>query len=288
MKTMEERETSVPISTPAPASPDGGRPAKVVITNVHKTYVPRGAAPVNALAGIDLEVRPGEFVSIVGPSGCGKSTLLRIVASLDRPTDGLVEIHRTSADGSPTAVVFQEYSIFPWKTVEANVAFGLRMRGESKSHALKVAREWLGKVGLAGFEKALPATLSGGMKQRVAIARAFALDPEVLLLDEPFAALDAQLREVLQEELLDQWQRESGADRSAILVTHSLDESILLGDRVVLMSARPGVIKQVFEVPFARPRTPALRASEQFGVLRDEIWASLREEVAAATERSGS
>ena len=265
--------------TTAPAPTAGGRAPKVTIEAVEKTFVPRSGAPVQALGGVDLVVRNGEFISIVGPSGCGKSTLLRMVASLDRPSAGRIEIRRESGVGSATAVVFQEYSIFPWKTVEANVAFGLRMRGESRAQALEQARSWIAKVGLAGFERALPATLSGGMKQRVAIARAFALGPEVLLLDEPFAALDAQLREVLQEELLDQWQRESGATRSAILVTHSLDEAILLGDRVALMSARPGIIKEVFEVPFGRPRTPALRGTEEFATLRDRIWSSLREEV---------
>lgn len=280
MTTVVPQHTATPAPAPAPgAAAAGGRRPKVRAQAVEKTFVPRGASPVQALGGVDLVVREGEFISIVGPSGCGKSTLLRMVANLDRPSGGRIEINRASEIGSATAVVFQEYSIFPWKTVEANVAFGLRMRGESRSAALEQARKWIAKVGLAGFERSLPATLSGGMKQRVAIARAFALDPEVLLLDEPFAALDAQLREVLQEELLDQWQRESGAHRSAILVTHSLDEAILLGDRVALMSARPGVIKEEFDVPFARPRTPALRGTEEFGALRDRIWASLREEV---------
>jgi NitT/TauT family transport system ATP-binding protein len=276
---VRSQSTSRAADHQQPAPSAGGRPPKVRVDAVEKAFVPRGSAPVQALGGVDLVVRAGEFISVVGPSGCGKSTLLRLVANLDRPSAGRIEIQRESDVGSATAVVFQEYSIFPWKSVEANIAFGLRMRGESRAAALEQARVWIGKVGLTGFERALPATLSGGMKQRVAIARAFALDPEVLLLDEPFAALDAQLREVLQEELLDQWQRESGANRSAILVTHSLDESILLGDRVVLMSARPGIVKEEFDVPFARPRTPALRATEEFGALRDRIWASLREEV---------
>lgn len=265
------------VETAAPRIP------KLRIAGVHKRYPVAKGNDVVALDGIDLDVARGEFISIVGPSGCGKSTLLRLVADLDRPSQGFIEIQHESASRVASSVVFQEYSIFPWKTVENNVAFGLRMQGRSKRESLQIARDWLKRVGLDGFEKSLPSTLSGGMKQRVAVARALALDPEVLLLDEPFAALDAQIREVMQEELLGQWQ-DAGVGRSAVLVTHSLDEAVLLGDRVVLLSGRPGRVRAIFDVPFERPRTPALRGTKEFAELRDEIWSLLREEVIASSE----
>jgi NitT/TauT family transport system ATP-binding protein len=270
---------------PAPATGARGAapppPGKVVIAGVAKTFPSRVGDGVRALAGVDLTIHEREFVSLVGPSGCGKSTLLRMIAGLDRPSDGTITIHREDASRAPTGVVFQDYSILPWKTVEANVAFGLRMRGMSRSAALGEARVWIGKLGLTGFERHYPSTLSGGMKQRVAIARALALNPEVLLLDEPFAALDAQLRDLMQEELLAQWEAD-GHRRSAMLVTHSLDEAILLGDRVVLMTSRPGVVQGCWDVPFPRPRTPEVRAAPEFGQLRDDIWTELRAQVGRA------
>ncbi|MBC9734434.1 ABC transporter ATP-binding protein [Nocardioides marmotae] len=264
------------VSDLGPATP------KLRIENVGKEFELRKGARFKALSDITFDVARGEFVSVVGPSGCGKSTLLRMIAGLDVPSTGSIEISQDVPGRSPTAVVFQEYSIFPWKSVEENVAFGLRMRGEKRKDALVTARSWLKKVNLGGFEKSYPATLSGGMKQRVAVARALALDPEVLLLDEPFAALDAQMREVLQEELLEQWQ-DDGNERSAMLVTHSLDEAILLGDTVVLMSATPGVVRARYDVPFERPRSPHLRGTKEFAELRDLIWNDLREEVLAAS-----
>jgi NitT/TauT family transport system ATP-binding protein len=268
-------------------SPSGGLPPKVVIDNVSKEFASRTGKAFTALDDVSFTIGRGEFVSVVGPSGCGKSTLLRMIAQLDRPSSGQIDIICENSDRSPTAVVFQEYSIFPWKTVEANVAFGLKMRGVKKSQAHATAREWIKKVGLGGFEKNYPGTLSGGMKQRVAVARALALNPEVLLLDEPFAALDAQLREVLQEELLAQWQ-DNDSGRSAMLVTHSLDEAILLGDRVVLMSSSPGRVRASFTVPFARPRTPHIRGSKEFAALREEIWTQLREDVLAVSKANAA
>ncbi len=265
---------SLVVEQPTPAR------SKLSIQGVGKTFETKGAS-FTALRDITFDVARGEFVSVVGPSGCGKSTLLRMIAGLDVPSVGRIDISQDVPGRSPTAVVFQEYSIFPWKTVEENVAFGLRMRGESRKEALETARTWLAKVNLADFAKRYPATLSGGMRQRVAVARALALDPEVLLLDEPFAALDAQMREVLQEELLQQWQ-DNAYGRSAMLVTHSLDEAIMLGDTVVLMSAVPGVVRGRYEVPFERPRDPHLRGAKEFAELRDRIWSDLREEVHAA------
>jgi len=269
-------------ATPGRATdPTGGTAIKVSVRELRKSFSTGTGIAVQALDGVDLDIGEGEFVSLVGPSGCGKSTLLRMIASLDRPSQGQIVINRERRDGTAVGVVFQDYSILPWKTVEANVAFGLRMQGVGRAEALDRSRQWLTRLGLRGFERHYPTTLSGGMQQRVAIARALALNPEVLLLDEPFAALDAQLRELLQEEMLRQWQTD-GHRRSAMLVTHSLDEAILLGDRVVLMSNRPGRISGEWKVPIERPRDPAVRSSAVFAELRDEIWTTLREHVVRA------
>jgi NitT/TauT family transport system ATP-binding protein len=231
---------------------------------------------VHALGPLDLEIEDGEFVCIVGPSGCGKSTFLRMVAGLINPSAGTVEI--AAKTDHPTAMVFQDYSIYPWKKVLDNVRFGLDVAGVDKKEGTERARNYLAKLGLADREDAYPATLSGGMKQRVAIARALAVEPEILLMDEPFAALDAQMRQILQEELLALWQ----ADRRTVLfITHSLDEAILLGDRVLVMSSRPGSIIASKKVPFERPRAPEIRSSAEFAALQGELWELLRQEVHA-------
>jgi NitT/TauT family transport system ATP-binding protein len=200
-----------------------------------------------------------------------------MLAGLETPTEGELRIAHTDKTRPLTGVAFQDYSIFPWKTVRANVAFGLLARGIERSVAYRTAQHWITRLGLAGFENAYPNALSGGMKQRVALARVFALDPEIMLLDEPFAALDAQLRDILQEDLLAQW--EQNRNRTAFFVTHSLDEAILLGDQVVLMSARPGRIKQVYEVPFGRPRSAQVRGTAAFVAFRDTLWQELKTEV---------
>ncbi|GAA0710851.1 ABC transporter ATP-binding protein [Dactylosporangium roseum] len=251
---------------------------KILIKDVAKVYGTRQT--VDALADVNLTIDDGEFVCIVGPSGCGKSTLLRMVANLHRPTAGSVEIVTERAQPWPTAMVFQDYGIFPWKTVEQNVAFGLRPRGVGRAETRQRVGRWLQQMGLTDFAKVYPASLSGGMRQRVSIARAMAVEPEVLLMDEPFAALDAQLRRVLQEELLAIWQKNA---RTVVFVTHSLDEAILLGDRVVVMSARPGRIIGEHHVPFPRPRTPDIRATAEFAALEQRIWEQLRSEVEQAT-----
>jgi NitT/TauT family transport system ATP-binding protein len=232
---------------------------------------------LDALGPFSVDIDDGEFVCIVGPSGCGKSTFLRIVAGLIRPSKGSVEI-RTRGSRNPTAMVFQEYSIYPWKTVLENVRFGLDVAGVRKREGNDRARSYLAKLGLADRERARPDTLSGGMKQRVSIARALAVEPEILLMDEPFAALDAQLRTVLQEELLHLWQSDQ---RTVVFVTHSLDEALLLGDRVVVMSARPGQLLASVNVPFDRPRAPEIRATAEFARLQAELWDLLRHEVEA-------
>lgn len=263
----------------------GTKPRKIKISGVGKLYSRRGE-PFEALRSVDLDIEEGQFCSLVGPSGCGKSTLLRMLAGLESPTAGELRIAQSDTSRALTAVAFQDYSIFPWKTVERNVAFGLRARGVSRAKAFEISRHWIEKLGLGGFERSYPDALSGGMKQRVALARVFALDPEVMLLDEPFAALDAQLRQVLQEDLLTQWEQERA--RTALFVTHSLDEAILLGDRVVLMSARPGQIKRIYDVPFSRPRNPDIRGSGEFAEFREELWQELRNEVNLQTQGSRS
>lgn len=238
---------------------------------------------MTALKDFNLEIEDGEFVCLVGPSGCGKSTFLRIAAGLLAPSVGEVSIASPRGDRPACATVFQEYSIFPWRSVAENVRFGLDVAGCPRRDANARVEKWLEIVGLTAFRNAYPRTLSGGMKQRVALARALVVEPQVLLMDEPFAALDAQLRLVLQEELLRIWQE---FRHTVILVTHSIDEAILLGDRIVLMTARPGRIKQVIQVPFARPRTPSLRATPEFGSLEDAVWTSLREELGTAVQTS--
>jgi NitT/TauT family transport system ATP-binding protein len=235
------------------------------------------SARIPALGPFDLDIANGEFVCIVGPSGCGKSTFLRIVAGLLRPSAGTIGIH-TERSGNPTAMVFQDYSIFPWKSVRDNVRLGLDIAGVPKREGNARALEYLTKLGLADRARDRPSTLSGGMKQRVAIARALAVEPEILLMDEPFAALDAQLRTVLQEQLLQLWQSDR---RTVVFVTHSLEEAILLGDRVVVMTARPGRLLASVEVPFERPRRSDIRATPAFAELQGELWELLRREVDA-------
>ncbi|MET9763957.1 ABC transporter ATP-binding protein [Streptomyces sp. NPDC006372] len=237
----------------------------------------RGPRAVAALGPLDLTVAPGEFVCLVGPSGCGKSTLLRIAAGLLRPSDGTLEIR--TAGPRPAAMIFQDYGIYDWKTVQANVRFGLDVQRVPRREADARASEWLSRLGLADFAHAYPATLSGGMRQRVAIARALAVEPELLLMDEPFAALDAQLRTILQDELLEITQ---ALRTTTLFITHSLEEAIVLGDRVLVMSARPGRIIAEHHPPFPRPRTGDVRATPEFSALKSELWDLLRKEAVPA------
>ncbi len=258
------------------------RPGSVSIDGVRRTFG-RGRKKVEALGSVDLELRAGEFVSIVGPSGCGKSTLLRAIAGLVRPTAGRIELNVTGAH--PLAMIFQDYGIYPWKRVLDNVRFGLDIQGVPRGEADRRARDWLDRLGLGDFAGAWPHELSGGMQQRVSIARAMSADPEILLMDEPFAALDAQLRALLQEEFLQISQRDP---RTVLFVTHSLAEAILLADRVVVMSARPGRILLDRQVPFDRPRVADdVRRSPEFAALEDELWQTLRAEVTQQLDPSG-
>lgn len=295
-------ETTTPVvATTASPSPHGvpgldgvaAAPIKVRLRGVKKRFHVRGRA-VDALVGIDLDIRAGEFFCIVGPSGCGKTTLLRILAGLESKTEGTIEVTRdsvtargTSGRGTSTerplnSMVFQEQSIFPWMSVRDNVAFGLKARGFSKRDRYDMVAPYILKVGLSGFEDALPHQLSGGMKQRVSIARAFANDPEMMLMDEPFSALDEQTKLVLQAELLKTWEE---TRKTVLYVTHSIDEAIVLADRILIMSARPGRIKEILDVArvFGRPReVEAVKSSAQYGELFGRVWGQLRDEVAAA------
>ncbi|MGH7090828.1 MAG: ABC transporter ATP-binding protein [Stellaceae bacterium] len=258
------------------------RPAnKILVRGLRKRFAVRGR-PVEALAGVDVEIRSGEFFCIVGPSGCGKTTLLRILAGLETKSAGSIDVAREDAARPLNSMVFQEQSIFPWKSVRDNVAFGLKARGVGRRRRYAIAEDYIRKVGLSGFEEALPHQLSGGMKQRVSIARAFANDPEILLMDEPFAALDEQTKLVLQAELVRIWE---AMRKTVVYVTHSIDEAIVLADRILVMSARPGRVKDIIDVGaiFARPRqVDQVKSSARYGELFGRVWEQLRDEVAAA------
>jgi len=235
-----------------------------------------GGREVTALQDIDLDVAKGEFVCLLGPSGCGKSTLLNAVAGFDPPTSGELNAlgKPVLAPGPERAMVFQEYALFPWMTVERNVAFGLEVRGEPPARIRKIVDRLLAKLGLSDFRDRFPKDLSGGMRQRVAIARVLAIDPPLLLMDEPFGALDALTRRSLQDELLRIW----AEDRKTVLfVTHGIEESIYLADRVVVMTYRPGTVKRIVPVTLPRPRDTA---SQEFNALKRELTALVMEEQA--------
>ncbi len=238
-------------------------------------------AEIEAVHRASLTVDPGEFVSLIGPSGCGKSTLLNIVAGFVRATSGTAELDGAAirGPGPERGVVFQQYSLFPWLTVRRNVEFGLKMQGVPPAKRETQARTLLGLAGLLAFENHYPDQLSGGMKQRVGIVRALATSPQVLLMDEPFGALDAQTRVVMQEILTNMWQQ---FRISVLFVTHDIEESIFLSDRIYVMTARPGRIKAEIRVPLPRPRTPEMTASPVFGELVQRLKALIREESLAA------
>ncbi|WP_055480043.1 ABC transporter ATP-binding protein [Sphaerimonospora mesophila] len=264
----------------APGSTGEEKPAapRITVRDATRSFVTAGRSAVHAMGPMDLTIGDDEFLCVVGPSGCGKSTLLKIIAGLLAPSSGEVAINVSGEHRIPIAMVFQDYGIYPWKTVRANVDLGLRLTGRPSAERREIVDDWLARLGLTEFADAYPGALSGGMRQRVSVARALAIDPEVLLMDEPFAALDAQLREVLQEELLAIWQARR---RTVVFVTHSLEEALLLGDRVVVMSARPGRVIADINVPFERPRTGAVRTDALFAKLRGELRTSLQPQVTA-------
>jgi NitT/TauT family transport system ATP-binding protein len=236
-----------------------------------------GGADLVALEDVNLRVAEQEFCCVVGPSGCGKSTLLRILAGLERQTAGELHVELTDPARPLTAMVFQEQSIFPWMTVEQNVGYGLRMRGVHPTLRRQIVGHFIEKVGLTKFATAYPHQLSGGMKQRTSVARAFATDPQVLLMDEPFASVDEQTRILLQEELLRVWESNR---KTVVYITHSIDEAIVLGDRVLVMSARPGHIKAEIAIDLPRPRSVyALKSDPAYAGLVARVWEPLRQEV---------
>lgn len=256
------------------------------VEGVTKSYVLRDGSRFDALERTNLAMSEGEFVAIVGPSGCGKSSLLRMVAGLEGPSTGRVVFDGAPVDApsSRRGMVFQEYALPPWKTVVQNVELGLKFRGVPSGERAEIARRYINLVGLQGFEQRYPRELSGGMRQRCALARTLANDPELLLMDEPFAAVDAQTREILQDELLKIWgQHLAARERKMVLfVTHAIDEAVFLADRVIVMSSRPGRIKEDFTNPLARPRTAETRSSPAFLAARDHLWGLLRDETLKA------
>ncbi len=240
-----------------------------------------------ALQATDIDIAENEFITILGPSGCGKSTLLRIVAGLDTQTAGevLLDGQRISGPGADRGMVFQSYTLFPWLTVLDNVCFGLRERGLPRDQQLAIAHDFLAKVGLKGFANHYPKQLSGGMQQRTALARALANQPRMLLMDEPFGALDHQTRELMQELLLGIWEAER---KTVLFVTHDIDEAVFMGSRVVVMSARPGRIKLDRMVPLAHPRHYSVKTTAPFSELKSELTEAVRVEVLAAQAASAA
>ena len=252
------------------------RGLKLKIDNVRKVFSTRNGEMV-ALNGVNLDIYENEFICVVGPSGCGKSTLLNIIAGLTDATSGTVYCNGKAVSGTGTArgVVFQQYALFPWLTVKKNVMFALEMKGVKGKQAQDLAMQYLAKVDLEKFADHYPKELSGGMKQRVAIARAYAADPEVLLMDEPFGALDAQTRTQLQSELLETWERDQ---KTCFFITHDVDEAIILAQRVIIMSARPGRIKDIVDIDIPYPRTQETKMTPRFLELKNHIWSQVYQE----------
>jgi NitT/TauT family transport system ATP-binding protein len=255
---------------------------KLEAQNIWKLFSRRGES-VEALHDVSIQVGAGEFVSIVGASGCGKTTLLRIVDGLVAPTRGAIRVNGqpVSGPGPDRGFVFQQDALFPWRTVLDNVVFGLEVQGRAKRETRERANGFLQLVGLTGFEHLFPHELSGGMRQRANLARALTIDPDVLLMDEPFASLDAQTREIMQSELLRIWRSNK---KTVLFVTHQIDEAVYLSDRVVVMTSRPGRVKSILEVDIPRPRDLSVKRTPRFLELVDEIWKMIEEEVKAALQ----
>jgi ABC-type nitrate/sulfonate/bicarbonate transport system ATPase subunit len=262
---MARMTAAPPVAGRAPA------PVDILVEGVSKTF---GA--VTALADVHLRAAAGEFLTLIGPSGCGKTTLLKAIAGLV-PVDAgriLVGERPVQGPGPECSMVFQDFALLPWATVQRNVEFGLLLRGVPASERAAIARRSIARVGLGGFDQAYPAQLSGGMQQRVGLARALAVNPQVLLMDEPFASIDEQTRRLFQDELLSLWSEER---KTVVFVTHSMEEAVYLSDRVVVLSPRPGRVHRVLDVPLPRPREAGdVRATVEFSRLVDELWKVLR------------
>lgn len=256
------------------SSGDAG--ARVVAKHVGRRFNTANG-PVDACVDVNLTVQPGSFCVIVGPSGCGKSTFLRMVAGLDHPTSGTIEVARNDGKDPTNAMVFHGRTLFPWLTLQQNVAYGLKLSGINRGERHDRADELLSMVGLSEFRRSWPHQVSEGMRQRVSIVRALAVDPDLLLMDEPFGALDEQTRFLLQEELLRIWEQ---TGKTVLFVTHSIDEALILADQIVVMSSHPGTIREVIDVPFPRPRfLTEVRSDPAFADLFTTTWSMLREEV---------
>jgi NitT/TauT family transport system ATP-binding protein len=252
---------------------------KIEIVGIRKQYGKNGSAMVRALENVNLAITQGEFVSILGPSGCGKSTLLYIVGGFEKATAGQIKIdgHPVTGPGADRGMMFQDYALFPWRTVIGNVTFGLQLKGVPVLERVRIARDYINLVGLSGFEDKYPHELSGGMRQRCALARCVANDPDVLLMDEPLAAIDALTRNVLQDEILKVCiAPPARSSKTVIYVTHSIEEALFLSDRIIVMSPRPGRVIKEISVPFGRPRDDSTRLSPDFRSHLGEIWDLLK------------
>jgi len=261
-------------------------PPKLSVENIHKTFfkpVKNDVIGVPALNGVSLSVKQGDFVSVIGPSGCGKSTLLRIIDGLIKPDQGCVLVDRRPVDGPgpDRAVVFQYFGLYPWRSVLRNVEFGLELKGMPHQQRREIALSKIAQVGLRGFENHFPHELSGGMRQRVGFARALSLDPEIILMDEPFSSVDEQTRELLQEQLLELWRE---TRKTVLFVTHSIDEAVYIANRVVVMAARPGRVVEDIKIDLPRPRTSSVRGLPRFGEIRSHAWEILKRCIGEATE----
>jgi NitT/TauT family transport system ATP-binding protein len=255
------------------------KPTKIAIRNLTKQF-PTKNGIFTALDNISIDIPSGQFFVIVGPSGCGKTTLLRILAGLEQASSGSVDVTVGQQNRPLNSMVFQGDSLFPWMTVYDNAAYGLRLRKVPEAQVMDTVGHYLDKTGLTRFADRYPHQLSGGMRQRVSIARAFANDPEILLMDEPFSALDEQNKTLLQEELLRIWEE---TKKTVCFITHSVDEAVTMGDRIMVMTAHPGTAKTLIDVPFERPRNVLqLRSEPRYGELVYEIWGHLRDEVVRA------
>jgi len=268
--------TAIPRNPSASSGRTGTLDIRIRIEALSKRY-----GPLEVFKDIDLEVGDAEIVAIVGPSGCGKTTLLRCIDGLIEPSSGFITIEgeRVEKPLPGIAMVFQNFGLFPWKTVFANVAYGLRLAGAGKAEIAERVPHFIKLVGLTGFETAYPYQLSGGMQQRCGLARALAIEPRVLLMDEPFAAVDAQTREILQLELLRIWQMRP---TTMVFVTHSIEEAVLMGDRVVVLKGRPSRVHETIDIDLSRPRSRATLSHPRFAALREHVWTTLMDEAKAA------
>ncbi len=276
--------TPLPGGSPAAAPADA---ARIEITGLTKRFLTPKGESFTAIRDVTLSVQPGQFCAIVGPTGCGKSTTLAQVSGLERPSGGSVRVGGQTVEGITRGVsyMFQSDSLFPWKTVLQNVMIGPVLVGTPKREATDLARDWLRRVGLAGFEDRYPHQLSGGMRKRVAMAAALINEPRILLMDEPFGALDVQTKAIMQTELLQLWEQ---LRPSVLFITHDLDEAVALSDRVVIMTSSPGSVKDVFDIDLPRPRgdVQEIRHEQRFQELQSRIWESLKDEVTRAYQQS--